>query len=179
MSLFYPPTLVGGYCAFPRVGSFLSVHSLLLWSYSFPYFSQYSLFRLKQTLYLEHLFLSWGYIFYFHLFLRHFKLDLTSSSETSFYLQIVSLLIAITYSFHQPSFTPCYLSTLNQSSNSINFFMLLIFFHFYITLLSSNLSFFKLSLLSLNIYSSSTKFYYGSVGNRKIEKTVNLSIHSL
>ena len=37
MGLFYLPTLSGECCAFPRMGSFLSVHSLLLWSHSFPY----------------------------------------------------------------------------------------------------------------------------------------------
>ena len=88
------------------------------------------------------LLLSWGYIFYFHLFFRLFKLDLASVPEMSFRLQIVSLLTAITYSFHRPYFTP-FIFPQWFSLNFKHFFSccFFFFFHFYIILLSSNLSF--------------------------------------
>lgn len=128
---------------------------------------------------MEYLLLSWGYIFYFHLFFRLFKLDLASFPETSFHLQIVSPLTAITYSFHRLYFTPFIFPHWFSSQFQSLFFMLLLFFHFYIILLSSNLPFFKLLLLSLNIYSFSKNLLWMYIGKSKIKNCKPIHIRFL
>ena len=114
------------------------------------------------------LLLSWGCIFYFHLFFRLFKLDLASIPEMSFHLQIVSSLTSIMYSFYRTYFTPFIFPQWFGLNFKHIFSCCFFFFPFLYYPLVFKSILFKL-LLSLNIHSQQN-FIMDAYMEQKIKK---------